>query len=137
MKRVSKKFLESMAKQVRGWVEDEDLKRQYPRPGLNGFCAIASAELSRRLMHEGIPHEIHMSSSEDGSHVYVVIDDVVYDVTATQFPQYKDTKVLIKHTREAEVNWFHQVEEIFRNAEELRNYQIRARWPKDQTAYAA
>lgn len=137
MKRVSQKFLESMALQVRGWAEDEELRCEFYRPDLNGFCAVASGELSRRLAAEAIPHEIHMSTGDYGCHVYVVIEDVIYDVTATQFPEYRNTKVLIKHMREAEVNWYHQTDEVFKTADDLRAHQKRRKWTTWQIAYSA
>jgi hypothetical protein len=134
---VKKEFLRGMAQEVRCWAEDEDL-RWGERPGLQGLCGIASGEFSRRLVKEGIDHEICMASDDDiGSHVFVIIDDFIYDVTATQFPEYKDQKVLIIHSREAEINWYHQPWEYFKTSKELRKFQIKNRWPEDQTAYAA
>ena len=126
-----------MALQVRSWAEDEQMKTWEYRTDLNGYCGVASGEFSRRLAREKIPHEIHMSVGDYGCHVYVVIDDYVYDMTATQFPEYRDTKVLIIHTREAEVNWYHQSDEVFKSAHDLRSHQKRRRWTDWQIAYAA
>ena len=137
MKRISLKFLESLALQVRTWAEDEEMRSREFRIDLNGYCAIASAEFSRRLAREKIPHEIHMASSDYGCHVFVIIDDYVYDVTATQFPEYRNTKVLIIHQREAEINWYHQTDRIFRSADELRKHQKRNKWVNWQIAYGA
>ena len=126
-----------MALQVRGWAEDEELKGDRNRPDLNGYCAVASGEFSRRLAREKIPHEIHMSVGDYGCHVFVVIDDLIYDVTASQFPEYRNHKLVIKHIREAEVNWYHQADEIFKSADELRAHQKRRKWTPWQIAYGA
>jgi len=137
MNRVLEKFLESTAIQVRSWAEDEEMREDRDRPDLNGYCARASGEFSRRLARKKVDHEIHMSVSDIGCHVYVVVDDYIYDVTATQFPEYRNQKVLIKHVREAEVNWYHCSADIFKSADELRKCQQKRKWQKWQIAHAA
>jgi hypothetical protein len=125
------------AKRVRQWAVDTNNRRKSPSPScLNGWCAIASARLHRELAAAGVKSEIHMSGSDIGYHVYLVINDHIVDITATQFFEYRKVEVLILHIKEAEIHWFHQGQDIFETADELRAHQIRTGWPKDQTAHA-
>lgn len=123
----------AVATDVRYWAEGRSDNND-----LNGWCAIASAELFRQLQKEEIPAEIHYSLCHlDGQscHVYLVVDDHVVDVTATQFTEFRDKPVLIMHSREAEAYDFYVAKEIFNSAEALRIYQKKHRWVSDQIAY--
>lgn len=126
------------ANKVRKWAEITNQRRKRPSSsGLEGWCAIASAKLHRELAAQGIKTEIFLSQEDIGCHVFLVIDDYIVDVTATQFREYRDSKVLIIHRKEAEVNWFHCASDVFDSADELRANQIRTGWPENQTAHAA
>lgn len=126
----------AIAVDVRHWVEaratygeDDDL---------NGWCAIASAELHRQLAKAGIASEIHMWhwDLDESAHVYCVVDDHIVDITATQFKQFRNVPVVILHCREAEVYDFYQTKEVFKDPLELRRMQKKTRWPPDQVAFA-
>lgn len=71
-----------------------------------------------------------------GSHVYLVVDDHVVDVTATQFDEFRGTPVVIAHYKEAEQHYFYQSSEIFGTPKELRKFQRKTGWPKNQIARA-
>jgi len=123
----------AVATDVRYWAEGRSRNDD-----LNGWCAIASAELFRQLQKEEIPAEIHYSlDRHDGEscHVYLVVDDHVVDVTATQFKQLRDKPVVIMHSREAEAYDFYNADEVFHSVEDLRAYQKKHRWPAEQIAY--
>lgn len=127
--------IKSIARAVRSWAEEKDNRRKYPTMNLNGWCAIASAELSRRLAADGYHHEIMLSECEDGCHVFVVVDDYIVDVTATQFGPFIDVPVVFQHHKELQQYWFYQPVRWFESAEVLRKYQRREGWPRDQIAY--
>lgn len=130
-----KETLVSLAEEVRQWAE------RRARPGdedLNGWCAKASAQLFRTLQEKNIPAEIHMWSwhNDESAHVFVVVEDHVVDVTATQFGPFRNKPIVIMHKREAEAHEFYRTERVFASADELRKHQKKTRWPNDQVAYA-
>lgn len=127
----------AIAWEVRLWAEG--YARFGDQDDLNGLCAITSAELYRRLEKAGIVSEIHMWTwdLDESAHVYCVVDDHVVDVTATQFKQFRDTKVVIMHCKEAEAYDFYQTKEVFETVEQLRKQQKKALWPSDQVALPA
>ena len=123
----------AIALDVRYWAED---RAKYAC--LSGMCAIASAELHRRLAEVGIASEIHVWywHYDESAHVYCVVDDFVVDVTATQFKEFRNRPVVIMHTREAEVYTYYQTQEVFKDAGSLRKMQKRTKWPAEQVAFA-
>jgi len=134
MDKVFQERLLAVAEDVRQWAEDRaPLGKE---DDLNGMCAIASAELHRRLKKEGIASEIHMWlwDLDESAHVYVVVDDHVLDVTATQFKQFRTVPVVLMHCKEAEAYDFYQSKQIFKCADSLRKQQRRDRWPTTQVA---
>lgn len=126
----------SIARNVRAWAEFRNNRQTYPGRNLNGWCAIASAQLSREFSQNDIKHEIHMSETDMGNHVYVIVDDHVVDVTATQFSEFKNENIVILHHREADLYWFWRSAYVFQTANELRKHQRKTGWPIDQTAYS-
>lgn len=122
-----------IATEVRQWVEARDGCMDYPSRDMNGWCAIASAELHRRLAAEGIYSVLFMSEGF-GSHVFIVVDDHVVDVTATQFREFKNKKVVVLHTKEAEQYDFYETSQMFETPKKLRKYQVRNHWPGEQIA---
>ena len=124
-----------IALEVRSWCEKEADKAGRTDT-LVGYCAIASAELFRRLEKAGIFSEIHMHNSFRVSHVYLLIDDHVVDVTATQFSEFRYQPVVIIHYKEAEQHSFYHSDEIFGTAKDLRKFQTDAGWPNNQIAKA-
>ena len=129
-------MIRTLARKTRSWVEVEDNRRNHQSEGLNGWCAIASAQLSRELALAGIRHEICMAESGMGSHVFLLVDDHVVDITATQFSEFSREPLVIKHHKEAEVYWFYTIDQLFTSAKELRKYQRQAGWPGRQIAYS-
>lgn len=135
-------FVRDLARDVREWTEQLYFVRQQsdgltgrPLPTLCGYCAIASAELWRRLRDQGIYSQLHVSYTVYGSHVYVVLEDHIVDVTATQFHDITvdHDQLYIRHARMS-AHVYHQTTEIFETADDLRRFQRQGRWPKDQIA---
>jgi hypothetical protein len=137
MNRMLHDTVAAIANGTRTWVEAKAFRSDYNPDDLQGWCAIASAELQRRLNIEGIEAKIHMwVSSWQECHCFVVVEDHVIDVTATQFKEFRNQPVLIMHIKEAEVYEMYSTSEVFSTASELRRYQKRERWPSNQIAYA-
>jgi len=122
---------------TRTWVEAKAFRSDYNAEDLNGWCAIASAELHKRLTQEGIDTSIHMWINGYGEcHCFCVVDDHVVDVTATQFKEFKEQTVVIMHTKEAEALEMYRGVEVFNSGAALRRFQKRERWPSNQIAFA-
>ncbi len=126
--------LHSVATDVRYWAEGRASDEQWD---LNGWCAIASAQLFKQLKEQGIAAEIHawIDRNSEEAHVYLVVDDHVVDVTATQFRQFRNKPVLIMHHREARTHEFYDTVFVFHSVEELRFWQKKNRWPPNQVAF--
>lgn len=125
--------VQDIAQDVRDWAED---KAEWDGHDLTGWCAKASAELFKRLSRAGVKAEIHMWVSPvcDSAHVFIVVEDHVVDVTATQFREFRNHPIVIKHVREAEVYDHWQSCDMFTSVKALRRQQMRDDWPADQVA---
>lgn len=126
------------AVQVRDWAERLSQRRQCShRDDLCGYCAIASARLWSLLRSQGIPAELHEAETALGNHVFVVVDDHLVDVTATQFQDYRDQSVVICHRRWADHQWWWRTVRVHESAADLRRHQSRVGWPRNQIALPA
>lgn len=124
------KKIKKIAEGVREWAVEKAVAASYNPDNLCGWCAIASAELFTRLAAAGIDAEIHINNN----HTFVIADDNVVDVTATQFEAFDDTPVVIMHTKEVDedIHWYYTGTKIFRSVEKLHAYQVSTKWPKHQ-----
>lgn len=126
----------AIASGTRLWVEGKATRSDYHPDSLMGWCAIAAAELHKRLIAAGIDSKIHMWDSGCGScHCYCVVDDHVVDVTATQFPMFRNEPLVIMHCRLAGAYEMYRGTNVFADAQELRRFQKRECWPSRQLAY--
>lgn len=127
----------AVATDVRHWAEEQATYGEHDN--LNGWCAVASAELHRRLKKVDIVSEIHMWTwdLDESAHVYCVVDDFVVDVTASQFKQFRNTRVVLMHCKEAEAYDFYRTVEVFKCADSLRRQQKKDKWPANQVALPA
>ena len=121
----------NIALSVREWTEQKATKAKYNPDTLCGWCAISAAQLFRELQRAKIAAELHYVSG----HCFVVVDDHVVDVTATQFSEFSRERVLIRHTKELADLWFYQTDKIFLYPTELRDHQLKEKWPRKQIAY--
>jgi hypothetical protein len=136
MNKSTRDIVKDIANDVRDWCEWQAEDVDYNVETLEGWCAIASAELHTRLLHASINADLHMWESGDGPcHCFVVVDDYVVDVTATQFKEFHNRPILIMHYKEAEVYEYYRSTHTFGRAKDLRRYQKREGWPKYQIAY--
>ena len=132
-------LVRSAARTVRDWLEDYDNLQRNPKGDMNGYCAIASARLWRELHSYGIKSEIHIAEMCNGSHVFVIVDDFVVDVTATQFNEFHDQPIVILHRKLAEVHDYYQSTMSFdsdHSDKDLIKYQRRTQWHCEQIAFA-
>ena len=138
MERALRTTVSTAARKVRAWCEAENSKRAFPVLGndLSGWCAIASARLWKELQAKGINAEIHLSQEGYCAHVFLVVDDHVVDVTATQFRPFTHQPLVIKHLEEAEVHWFYNANKKFDHIVKLREDQVTNGWPVHQTVPA-
>lgn len=123
-----------IAHDVRLWTEQKAIRSDYHPNDLMGWCAIASAELFKRLTAKGIKAEIHMHDYSY-CHCFCVVDDYVVDVTATQFYEYRNETIVFKHVKEAEVHEYYVTSKVFKCANDLRECQLREAWPSKQIAF--
>lgn len=124
-----------IAEHVRYWVSTRAPQHEQ---SLIGWCAIASGMLFKKLQSAGIVAELRMWTCPDtlNSHVFVVVEDHVVDVTATQFAEFRAQPVVVMHERVACEYQFYHHTNVFRSVDELRQVQISERWPHKQVAYA-
>jgi hypothetical protein len=128
-------LIRSISLQVRQWCEDRDQLEKHPTNNLGGWCAICSAHLWRELQRKGIQAVIGITQKQWYSHCYVVVDDHVIDVTASQFKQFRDVSIVILHEREAAIYEFYNTTQTFSDARALRKWQKKNRWPSEQVCY--
>lgn len=128
----NRRSVETMARHVRAWALD---RAGVYEQDLCGWCGICSAELWRRLTRAGIHSRIHVHNSSWESHVFLVVDDHIVDVTATQFTEFRQVPVVIIPEFEGKAYSFYSTVEIFDSAMDLRQYQLKNKWPKMQVAF--
>lgn len=105
-----------------------------PGNNLMGLCAIASAKLFVALEAEGIKSEIAVYRRDNGfSHVFLIVDDHVVDITATQFVRFCTNPVVILHEREADVHEFYRYNYKYSGVKSLRMHQKKHNWSSAQT----
>lgn len=136
MDKRTRDIVESIALQARYWAEAHADSQGGNGDTLSGWCAIASAKLHDLLTEQGIDATISVWNSSWGSHVFLIVDDHVVDITATQFSEFVTQPVVIMHQKQAETFEFYQSDIELATPNDLRRYQKKNRWPNAQTAYA-
>jgi hypothetical protein len=120
-----------VAKHVRQWTQDKANRTRYNPHNLCGWCAISAAHLFRELRRKNIDVELHYVRN----HCFTVVDDYVVDVTATQFVDFEDVEINILHYKEAQEYRFYNTEKIFTTPTQLRDHQLRTKWPTREICY--
>lgn len=125
--------LRAVAKAVREEVvrknEDEELGfGDY----LEGMCAVASVILFQKLKDNQFDPRIAyaLHNNEEEAHVFCIVDDLIVDVTATQFGFF-DVEILkigCPHSQ----RWFWKPVRKFATVEELVIRQKKDGWPRHQ-----
>lgn len=120
-----------IARITRRWAE-EYAEHKGGNPTLACLCAIASAELHKRLRAQKQPSVLY----ENSEHCFVMCSDYVVDVTATQFKFSLGVNepVFIRKYDEVSHHSFYKKRARFASVKALRAYQAKAGWPRDQIA---
>lgn len=100
---------------------------------LCGMCAIASAELFRSLANLGYKPEIHVWENNWNAHCFVVVEDHVCDVTATQFGLHD---VILEHVKETAEWEFYTSIHQFNDVESFAKWQKKVKWARHQRVTA-
>lgn len=87
-----------IARSTRRWAKRTVKQTVFQNDNLGGFCAIGAVRLFQNLRKEGVNAKLAVTHSTWGGHCYVLVDNYIVDVTATQFGQ---EPVLIVSTKEA------------------------------------
>lgn len=98
------------------------------------MCAIASAELWRRLERAKIPARL-VFCTENGSGGHIIVESGGYyiDITATQFSnQHQKVEIVPKNEFSRKGYWYWKTVKLFRTDTSLYQWQKRTDWPKDQ-----
>ena len=126
----------SIATDVRYWAEsyaeDNNMHRD-----LCGMCAIASAQLFFKLQAEGFSPVIRIwycHKRKTDAHVFLMVEDYVLDITATQYPVFSNHLIVFMHEAEAQVHEFYNHVREYKTVRGLVEHQRGSRWPVYQTA---
>lgn len=125
------------AKDVRQWAWE--LATQIDRNNrLAGWCAVCSTELWHRLEAVGISAELHFHCDRMvGSHVFLLVDNHIIDITATQFDEFRHVPIVIIPSYEGKNYSFYATKKVFHRADKLRSYIVSQDWPPNQTPFPA
>lgn len=117
---------------VRKWAQD---KAGNYEQDLCGWCAICSAELWKRLGKIGLSAEIFVTEVYGISHVFLMMDGYIVDVTASQFSEFQRYEVVIIPEGEGKAYGFYEGNKTFKSAKDLKAYQFRTKWPRTQIVF--
>lgn len=130
------KRIKVIASNTREWAEkyaaenyNENSGRHFQQD-LNGMCAIASAELYKRLTRAKIPAVI----CENKKHCFVMCRGYVVDVTATQFSNQLSgsIKVFVRKHSQVKHHFFYKINASHTSIRSLLLSQQEHNWPAVQ-----
>jgi hypothetical protein len=128
------KDIKEIAIQARAWAEDYQLKHPKHFPEcLASLCAISSAYLSHQLTQNNIENSIAFCNTDRVAHFFVICQDKIIDITATQFGN-KFKAIEIRDLEEIDLKEtnFWETTYIFNTPSELLEYQKQYNWFKEQ-----
>lgn len=115
-----------LAKNVRqSLIKDYDL---FESDNLYGFCAIASANLYIALLDAGYKPILNIASLPDQYHVFVSVNDVIVDITASQFGL---EPVVVQHKSNA-IHKYWSEDYTCSDLQSLYTYLTSLNWVSDQ-----
>lgn len=121
--------VQKAAARVRQWAEDNAARVTVFPSDLTGLCAISSMRLYTNLRRARLHHHADIKLGYNRQHCFVLVDDWVVDVTATQFGRKSYKPVTIEpHTNV--FPW--KVVRKFDSAAELRKFLYAHKWPEYQ-----
>ena len=119
-------MIRKIARKARIWAEEYARTHRFCRD-LGGMCAIASAKLFRLLTDAGYDH---VRIAVNGAHAFVICDEEIIDVTATQFGF--DKIVITPLSKVGSSEYFWQAENTFKSVQAFAKYQNENDWSEDQ-----
>lgn len=111
------------------------IRRSYERYGdtdLSCKCAIVSTTVSKALAKASIDHMIAYAEDDGMCHVFIIVDHMLLDLTATQFSTVHDRIVFRKWKGTREYEWYWKPAMTFMTVDELIATQVREDWPREQ-----
>ena len=124
-----------IARLCREWAEHVTKNSEHYTRSLCGFCAIAAGKVFTELLKANYAPVIHLWEGRKCTHCFIQVDDYVVDITATQFEEFRDKKVLILHEKEAIEYRYYSTSKTFDSIKALREHQISTGWPTEQICY--
>jgi hypothetical protein len=113
--------VKDLARETRLWAEQIARNEEFPND-LCGLCLRASARLFTQLSTKGYTPQICLSEdSTTGYHVFIKLNDMIIDVTATQFRYH--SPILIRHQRELR-NFPYKKYVAFTSLESLKSHEV-------------
>ena len=127
--------LVKIATKVRDWAEGWNAERDLFGNDLCGMCAIASGRLHDVLTTHGFEPLIVVSEKSGGCHCFILCDGYIVDITATQFPQFQDTPVVVlayNHRNKSKLRHYNNPTYILENTNQLKVYQRTEDWEENE-----
>lgn len=113
------------AEQARQWTEAK-YKVYDCDDDMCGMCGVSTMYLSRLLKQENIHHNLCVA--DDRRHCFVVCEQLIVDVTATQFSEDRVVIVSAKDTDRDINRWYWKASHTFSSEQELRQHLIDQKW---------
>ena len=131
------KSIYSIADTTRKWAENYAKSNGFDS-NLCGLCAISSAKLFTSLKKEGYSPEIRLHDGST-SHVFVVVNDHIVDITASQFGMKSieivhecEVGVYDYNSDDSKYYWYHT--DVLTSVKNLIKFQRKYGWPPSQIA---
>lgn len=126
--------IKEIAIQARSWAESYQLKHSKHFPEcLSSLCAIASSYLSHQLTQNNIENSIAFCDTDRVAHFFVICQDKVIDITATQFSsRLKSVEIRDIISIDLKDTNFWETTYIFNTPGEILEYQKQSNWIKEQ-----
>jgi hypothetical protein len=126
--------IKEIAIQARAWAESYQLKNSKHFPEcLSSLCAIASSYLSHQLTQNNIENSIAFCDTDRVAHFFVICQDKVIDITATQFSsKLKPVEIRDLDTINLKDTNFWEATYVFNSPIEILEYQKQTNWFKEQ-----
>jgi len=129
------KQIKNIAISVRDWAETYAQENNKFPSDLEGMCAICSVKIFNQLKEFGYSPVLCMSyyteSQRDGAHVFIIVNGLLVDVTATQF-SLKHQKVIVREKLKKEDEWYWSKFHKFRTSNGLIKKQHKDGWSMHQ-----
>lgn len=121
-----KQSIRTIARRVRRWAERVDERRDGKDPNLGGLCAIASRQLHAELVLAG--YEARIAYRQE--HCFVLVEDYLVDVTASQFG---GPRIVVRQIKRLDpVPWYWQHQRTYKTNRGFNARLKKDRWPRMQ-----